>query len=198
MRDYLYLWNQPASQCLVVSGIEFRDLVPELATTGGVVLLRHRFDEASLDRESRLEFVAADQLARLAGDDIYGYGDFHFADFGRDTVLADLTDQAIAELLFFAHAARPLRRPGIPGLGNRLLYSAHDDGWHARIFYRSWDVIGHVLGTLLPRVVVAEETRRTLDVVRFGDAAVWCRGGHARDCEGTDDIDALQQEYLRS
>src|SRR5262245_6740938 len=109
MRDYLYLLHDPKEKRLVASGIEFRDLVPELTTGGGVVLLRHNYADAMFDEQSRFEYVPPDGLARLAADDIYGYGDFCWADLGRGAALAALTDEAIANLTFFAHKTRPLR-----------------------------------------------------------------------------------------
>jgi hypothetical protein len=81
MRGYLFLWHQPAERRLIASGIEFRDFVPQLETAGGIILLHHRFEEASFDPVSRFAFVPAAGLARLAAGDIHGYGDFCWADF---------------------------------------------------------------------------------------------------------------------
>ncbi len=118
MCDSLYLWHEPEKKRLIASGIEFRDVVPELMTAGGIVLLRHYFTEATFDARGHFEFVPSTGLARLAADDIYGYGDFCWTDFGQGIALAALTDEAIVELTFFAHTGRPLRDVVIPGLAN--------------------------------------------------------------------------------
>jgi hypothetical protein len=193
MRGNLYLWNQPAAKCLVVSGIEFRDMVPELENTGGVVLLRHRFDRASFDVATRLEFVTTDRLAVLADDDVYGYGDFCCVDFGADVTLSDLTDEALAELLFFAHLGRPLKGVHISELNNLFLYWSHDDGWFARIYYTRWAVIEETLRRPLSRLVSDARVQRTLNILQTGDAAFWCGRGHVVECDQTEDIDSLQQ-----
>ena len=197
MRDYLYLWHQPRSRQLIASGIEFRDLVSGLASSG-LILLRHQFDDPSLDPVSRLEYVPATSLAELAGDDIYGYGDFCWVDFTRDTALAELSDQAVAELTFFAHMARPLRGVEIPGVGNRFLCWVHDDGWYARIFYSQWGNLSAILHHLFQGILNDEQADHTLRLLHRGKEAFWCRKGDVVSCERTEDIDALQRKYLPS
>lgn len=196
MRPYLYLWHQPAEKRVVASGIEFRDLLPELEVAGGLVLLRHQFGDAAVDPVSRFDFIPPEGLSRLASDDVYGYGDFCWADFGRTVVLSRLTDQAIAELTFFGHTARPFKEVGISGLNNRFLYWAHDDGWYTRIFYDRWNAVGSVLHRLLTRLTGEEKAVRTLALVRRGDGAFWCCDGNVIECEQTEDIDTLQNKHL--
>jgi hypothetical protein len=199
VRDYLYLWHQPQANCLIASGIEFRDVVPELASAGGIVLLRHRSDAPSLGRGSRFACVPADQLEQFATADIYGYGDFCWADFGRESVLADLPGAAVAALTFFANAARPLGGSVlIPGLGNRFLYWGHDDGWYARIFYGDWSALSPLVDRLLRGVLDAARAAEIHGRIRRADAAFWCCAGTAAECEQTEDIDALQQKHLTS
>jgi hypothetical protein len=196
VRDYLYLWHDPQTKRLVVSGIEFRDFVSELQVTGGIILLRHQFGEALYDRASHFDFVPADGLTRLAADDIYAYGDFCWADFDRSTSMAKLSDAAIAELAFFAQMVRPLAGTEIPGLGNHFLCWAHDDGWFARIFYSRWNAVGLILRQLLPAILGQTRAMKTLDLVRRGKEAVWCHKGTVTQCEPTEDIDALQQKHM--
>jgi hypothetical protein len=192
LRDYLYIWHQPAIQRLLISGIEFRDFVPDLATTGGIVLLRHRFGNARTDPTSRLEYVLPDGLAEFVAEDLYCYGDLCWADLGPNFNLPDLSDEATAELLFFAHAARPLHTAAIPGLGNRLLCWAHDDGWYARIFYHDWSDIE----PMLRRLLSAYSDDQTLDRLRDQDRAVWCHRKAIVDAEPTEDIDTILNARL--
>lgn len=196
MRDYLYVWHEPQARRVVASGVEFRDVVPGLLNTGGIVLLRHQFDEASFEPRNRLEFVPAENLTRLAADDVYGYGDFCWADFGRGVSLADLEDSAVAALTFFAHAARPLGDVPVPGLSNRLLCHAHDDGWYTRFFYTRWDAIGSLLEELLARLLDEPQVMATRDVLQRGEAAFWCRKGSVVECERMEDIDTLLHKHL--
>src|SRR5687768_4396101 len=82
MRSYLYIWHSPEERRLVLSGAEFPDFQPDLTGGGGVVLLRHQFEQAGYDRSSRLFYAPPDQIPALAADNIYGYGDFVWADIG--------------------------------------------------------------------------------------------------------------------
>jgi hypothetical protein len=160
-------------------------------------MLRHEFVGALFDRTSRFDFITADQLSELAADDIYGYGDFCWADFDSGARLAELGNDAIAELTFFAHTGRPFRGVEIPALGNRLLYWSHDDGWYTTIFYKDWEVIARSLRRLLRAMLYEDLANRTLEALRDHDAAFWCVAGAAHPCEGHDDINALQQRYWR-
>jgi hypothetical protein len=62
---------------LVASGIEFADLLPLVDGAGGIILLRHDYDAATLDSKNGLEYVTPGELGTLAAqDDVYSYGDF--------------------------------------------------------------------------------------------------------------------------
>ena len=198
MRDYLYLWHDPATKRLLASGIEFGDLIAELETGGGVLLLRHQFDGASLDHASRLDYLPTDELALLIEDKPYGYGDFCWADFARGDSPPTLTDQAVAELTFFAHAMRPLADVEIAGLQNRLLCWAHDDGWYARLFYVEWTLVESMLRRLLTRLLTDVDTDRVLNRLRDGSGAVWCRSGSVLECEASEDMDAVLRKHLQA
>lgn len=197
MRDYLYLWHDIRSRRLVASGVEFSDFVPELSGGGGVVLLRHGFLNTALDRVSGLSYVANDEMAELVADDIHGYGDFRWADFGRGVELAALTDDEVARLTFFAHMNRPLHGTAIPALGNRFLVSAHDDGWHTRIFYTHWGAIKPVLRQMLRGLLGEEQALNTLARLGHGMLAFWVQRDLVFECEQTEDIDLLQRQHLR-
>lgn len=196
MRNYLYLWHRPEEHRLIVSGIEFGDLLADLTTGGGVVLLKHNYLDAQKDRNSGLDFVDSLALADLAKDDIYSYGDFHWVDFGLGNSPGQLTDDAIAELLFYSHKARPLRAPAIAGLKNRFLWSAHDDGWYASVTYTQWPHIRRVLRALLLKLLSPNATLKLLKDLRQGTRASWCQKNSIIECEKTSDINSLQRMYL--
>ncbi|NQT15420.1 MAG: hypothetical protein HQ582_21870 [Planctomycetes bacterium] len=198
MRDYIYVYHEPENTRIVVSGIEFRDTLPELEPAGGVVLLRHDFADATYDAKSQFEFVTQVRLSQLAGDDIYGYGDFCWTDFGADVSLADLSDESIAELTFFAHQGRPLRSVAIPGLANRFLWWAHDDGWYARVFYRNWQIIESLLRRLMLGFIPEAHAQHTLESLSRGRGAFWCQHDTVVQCEQSEDINAIQAKHLTS
>jgi hypothetical protein len=196
VRNYLYLWNNPAEQRLVASGIEFRDLLPELRDGGGIILLRHKYGEAESDLPSRLDYVLSPALPKLAEDNIYSYGDFCWADFSRESSPRDLADDEIAELLFFAQMIRPLRSPSISGLQNRFLWDSHDDGWYSSVSYADWSPVETLLRRLLRTLVSPDQCDSLLSDMKRQSTAIWCQNGNITACEPTHDIDALQEKHL--
>jgi hypothetical protein len=186
MRDYLYVWNEPKEQFLVASGLEFKDFLPVLSAHGGVALIDHSSEVAATDRVSGFDFVPASGIANLAAEDIYSWGNFVWADY-TTLIFPEIRDEEIAELLFFAHKARPLRRPAIHGLENRFLAYAHDDGWYLKLYYSDWKFVQQLLVAAIPTSV------GTLDVSELerGSSAFWLQDGKVFEEESTHDVDAV-------
>jgi hypothetical protein len=195
MRDYLYLWNKPADSCLVASGVHFRDLLPELEGTGGLLLLRHGWDRASLEPQTRLDCVELADLSRLSKEDLYSYGDLIWADYGAEVAFEKVPKSSVAELLYFTHAAEPLRKPAIPGLRNRFLCYGHDDGWYMRLYYTRWRFVEPLLRRLLQAMLPEEQVGAIVDDVYTGDRAYWCTQGSAKECEQTERVDDVLSQY---
>jgi hypothetical protein len=120
MRDYLYVWHDPNRRFLVASGIEFRDFLPHLKSQGGIILLDHQSAIATHDANTAFDFVRASGLSELAAENIYSWGKFVWADYAGPT-FPSISDIEIAELLFFAHKAKPLYEVLIPSVCNQFL-----------------------------------------------------------------------------
>jgi hypothetical protein len=191
MRDYLYVWRDLERQCLVVSGIEFKDFLPCLKSRGGIVLLDHQFEMATYDPNTSFDFVQASDLSELAAEDIYSWGNFVWADYASSTFPL-ICDEEIAELLFLAHKAKPLHEVSIPSLGNQFLGYEHDDGWYLRLYYTHWDRIEKLLPALIPA------TLGRLDVIelRQGNQGFWLQAGETHSEEKTHDIDKILNRRL--
>lgn len=148
MRDYLYLWHDPEKRCVVASGLQFADVVQKLAgTDSGVVMLTHQHEDSRRDQSTGLDYVSSAEFSEVCRQDIYGWGDFCWADFAGKS-FPHLAKESVAELLYFNHAKEPLRDVSIPGLGNQYLAAAHDDGWRLIFYYAHWDVITALLASL--------------------------------------------------
>ncbi|APA68491.1 hypothetical protein [Janthinobacterium sp. 1_2014MBL_MicDiv] len=191
MRNYLYIWHDPDQQMLVASGIEFGDFLPTLGEAGGVLLLKGDAAAAQYDAPSGLQHVSQMQLAALAREDMASWGSHAWADY-QDAALPPLGDMDVAEAVFFAHRGRALRRPRIPGLGNRFLAYAHDDGWYLKLFYSAWDDVAQLLAGIVPAAL------GTLDMqgLQQGDAGYWLRQGVVQAEVRTHDIDSVLNRRL--
>lgn len=190
MRDYLYIWHDLEQRALVASGIEFKDILPSLSPQGGVLLLEHESETATLDAGSSFGFVEAAGLSALAAEDIYAWGNFVWADCTAQEA-PWLSDDEIAELLFFVHKARPLREIALPKLGNKFLAYAHDDGWYLRLYYSDWNHIEALLGRFVPSLVAQQ-----LSELGSGAHGLWIRNGRVTQEEKTDDIDRVINRQL--
>jgi hypothetical protein len=155
-------------------------------TAGGLILLDHEFDDADRDCHSGLDFLPASRLPELISEDIYSWGDFSFADYGGNAFPRIPPDE-VAELLYFRHAARPLRRARVASIANRFLCYVHDDGWRLRVHYTDWEDVERCLAVAAPVLSPA-----LLERVRKDEtSALWVSEGRAETEERTDDLDLI-------
>lgn len=146
IRDLIYVSGEHQTNCFYSYGIEFHEFMncvynrPE-----HLVLLKHNFDNAQWNQHSRFDYVMKQEINELIEDYVYGYGDFCWVDFSKEEDLDALSNNQIADLLFFGHLAKPLHK--IPKI--RFAYFAHDDGWFNKLYVT--DLYDYE--TLLARVI---------------------------------------------
>jgi hypothetical protein len=191
MRDYLYLWNDPARNFIVASGIAFEDVTPLLVPDHGLVLLAHGDPNAARhDSKSRFAFVPPDAVSSLSSEEIYSWGDFCWVDFaGR--YLPEIGKRDIAELLYFCHMAEPLGKGEVSVLRNRFMCWAHDDGWYLKLYYNDWVHVTRLVTPILDRLRVPNDARQLLDDIRRAINAWWISNGEVTTCPKTHDIDSI-------
>ncbi|MDR7002004.1 hypothetical protein [Neobacillus niacini] len=146
IRDLIYVHLNQSDQYVMSYGIEFDEFAAAFSDSlNHLLLLKHRFDDTEFNRHALLEYCPEDRVKKLAGEDVYGYGDFCWIDFIEEEVLNELTGQEMAELLYLGHLKQHLKLPFYNKLGNRFVYLAHDDGWFNKIYYRSFKDFFHLL-----------------------------------------------------
>jgi len=191
LRDYLYLWNDPATQCVVASGLEFKRLFSHFDQSRAILLIDHQAANGRHDSHSGFDFLDHKDVCDLAAEDIYSWGSFSWADYRTSELppfsFPELQPEEVAELLYFAHAGRPLRKVLLPSLGNQFLAYAHDDGWLLKLYYTEWLHI-----EVLLRSVFAEKLDfLNLSEIKSGNRAFWIQGGSISREEITFDIDSI-------
>ncbi|MDQ0896174.1 hypothetical protein QFZ80_000002 [Paenibacillus sp. V4I7] len=110
-----------------------------------LLLLKHNFGNAQWNQHSRFDYVTKQEINELIENNVYGYGDFCWVDFSEEEDLDTLSNNQIAELLFFGHLAKPLHN--VPK--KRFAYFAHDDGWFNKLYITDL----HDYEILLARVI---------------------------------------------
>jgi len=81
-----------------------------------------------------MDCILSKEMEKFTDSDVYDFGDFCWVDFPDSASLDNVTDNELAELLFFRHMCRPLTSYTIPSLQNRYAYWGHDDGWFTRVY----------------------------------------------------------------
>jgi hypothetical protein len=146
VRDLIYIHLNQANQYVLSYGIEFEEFAAAFSESlSNLLLLKHRFDDTDYNMHTLLEYCPEDKVKKLAGEDVYSYGDFCWVDFIEEEGLNELTGQEIAELLYLGHLKQHLKLPFYNKLGNRFVYLAHDDGWFNKIYYRTFKDFFHLL-----------------------------------------------------
>ena len=191
MRSYNYIWHDIDNKVIVTSGIEFKDFLSFLSSKGGIILLDHKSQVADHDFASGFNFVSSQNLPHLATEDIYSWGNFAWADF-ETPLLPSMKDEDIASLLFFSHAAKPLKQIELTSLKNSFLCYIHDDGWFMKLYYARWLDIEKFIKGAIPAsfgpIDMAELTT--------GSSAFWIQDGRIHVEEMTYDIDSVIRKRL--
>ena len=89
------------------------------------------------ENEIYLRYVTSDNIKDFSQKNVYDYGDFCWLDFESIDNLRSISDFELAEMLFFAHKAKPVKTYRFNCLNNQYAYYSHDDGWYTKV-YMSW------------------------------------------------------------
>jgi hypothetical protein len=161
LRDYIYLWQDPGARTYQIGGITFQEFLLGVERPINLLLLRHQFPCPLTDSRGRYEFVNESELARLARDNIYGYGDFSWVDFQSEDALSHLEGRELLELLYLKEFGRPLGAHRFPTLQNRYTYCAHDDGFYLQLHAHHAKDLERILAKVLSIKYLAFSGRRS-------------------------------------
>ncbi|PLS15884.1 hypothetical protein CVD28_20520 [Bacillus sp. M6-12] len=151
IREILYLHLQTSERFVLSYGMTFREFTYSLnQPLQNILLLKAQFEEAEFNRNTLLEFVPREYVAKLVKEGVYGTGDFCWIDFDEEMGLDELDGPEIAELLYLGHCKNHLHIPFYRKLNNQFVYLAHDDGWFNKVYYRSIDSFYRIISNLFP------------------------------------------------
>ena len=118
----------------VFSGITFADFIECGSIQAENLLLLKSGYTGDKQRYNFELLEGKDDIAKLALENIYHYGDFCFVDYADPVSVGKLTGEQIAELLYMAHLFKPLKAPFFDTLLNNYVYLSHDDGWYCKLY----------------------------------------------------------------
>lgn len=187
MRDYLYIWNDPRNNFIVASGIEFKDLAKAVPHKS-LWLLGDDFT-GDISWPSRFTHVDKKAERRLLKENIYGYGDFTWADslYGQKVELSDLE---IAKLAYFKQCTTPYGELECPSIGNQFLVFAHDDGWFLKMYYSSFEN----MRTVLTKMKISDTITQ---MIENGQKAVYIDRVDTEAVERTLDVDSVMSKMYK-
>ena len=136
----IYVKSYPERHEVLFSGLKFVDFIECVPTIENILLLKDNFYKAEKSWSKFNLVEGGDQIAKLMLDDIYNYGDFCFVDYADISLINQINDEQIAELLYLSHMFKPLKSPFFEVLQNRFAYLAHDDGWYCKLYCKDQQV----------------------------------------------------------
>lgn len=191
MRNYLYIWNDQKHQAIVVSGLEFKDLLPVLNLQDGIILIEHKSDIEEYDNVSGFNYCESNSLHKLVDEDIYSWGDFVWADY-KTQKNSPMSEAEVSELLYFAHKKKPLHKTNLPSINNKFLCHIHDDGWFMKLYYANWKNVEELLSKSIP----ANLGSLNIQELKKGNCGFWLSLGNVCEEEKTYDIDSILTRRL--
>ncbi|TYS14821.1 hypothetical protein FZC78_17445 [Rossellomorea vietnamensis] len=162
-KDVIYVHQNEALQYVMSYGLEFRDFSQNLPNPlNHLLMIKHQFDHGSFNMNTMMEYTNKKEVSKLAGDNIYSYGDFCWIDFEEVDGLDQLSGQELAEILYLGHTKQSLNSPFYSKLNNRFVYLAHDDGWFNKVYYRYTNDFYQMLGNSIPGKLLHQKGEKSL------------------------------------
>mgnify|MGYP005830601585 CR=1 FL=1 len=162
-KDVIYVHQNETLKYVMSYGLEFRDFSQNLPQPlNHLLMIKHQFDHGSFNMNTMMEYTNKKEVSKLAGDDIYSYGDFCWIDFEEVDGLDQLSGQELAEILYMGHTKQSLESPFYSKLNNRFVYLAHDDGWFNKTYYRYTDDFYSMLGSTISAKLLNQKGDKSL------------------------------------
>ena len=141
----IYAKLSPENNEAVFSGIKFADFIEcDSVQVENLLLLKScYFGDKQCNNFELLE--GKEDIAKIALENIYQYGDFCFVDYVDPVSVRQLTGEQVAELLYIAHSFKPLNSPFLDTLHNNYAYLSHDDGWYCKLYCKEQHSLRSIL-----------------------------------------------------
>jgi len=120
------------------SGISFNEFYNGIELKPPNLLLLEGYTlESILNKNLFLEHISSEKIEEFSKSNVYDLGNFCCMDFPEPIALSNVSNDELAEMLYFAHKGEPLKSFHINGLQNRFAYISHDDNWWAKVYMKN-------------------------------------------------------------
>lgn len=135
---FSYIKIDPVDRFIRTSGITFEEFYNGIGDKPENLLLIQGFPrDACFCRGLSLEYIPQETTPEFSRSNLYNYGNFCWLDFHSAEQLDQVSNEELAEFLYFAHRVQPLREVHFKSLGNKYAYYAHDDDWSVKVYMKN-------------------------------------------------------------
>ncbi len=150
IRDLMYLYYDKDKSSIRTYGIEFKEFILSLdARPDNILVLSGDYWGTDFDHNTRCNYSSFEDINNFIEENVYHYGDFVWIDFEELSNLDDLMPEEIAELYYVGMKKDTITGSYFEKLGNKFIYTGHDDGWYNNIYYNNIDDFNSVLTNII-------------------------------------------------
>lgn len=145
---HLYVHVNEVEHFVLFSGISVQQFIRNFSDLSALLLLNHRYEDASFNIHTQLEFVVQDQYNRFLKEFAENPTALCLLDFGDERKLNMLSPQEQAELLYIAHKKEAFRLPFYHHLQNRFVFLTDEGEQITKIYFRHTEDFNHLVANV--------------------------------------------------
>lgn len=157
---HLYVHVNDVEHFALFSGITVQRFIRNFSELSALLLLKHRYDDASFNMHTQLEFIVPEQHNHFIKNFTEGPFELCFMDFEDERKLNMLSPQEQAELLYIAHKKEAIRSPFYHHLQNRFVYLSDEGEKITKIYFRDMADFNHLVANVFTQLI-SEKTKST-------------------------------------
>lgn len=157
---HLYVHVNEIEHFALFTGLSVQQFIRHFSDLSALLLLKHRYEDASFNIHTQLEFVVQEQYTRFLKDFAERPTALCVIDFSDEKKLNMLSPQEQAELLYIAHKKEAFRLPFYHHLQNRFVYLTDEGEQITKIYFRDVDDINKLIASVFNQYI-SEKAKST-------------------------------------
>jgi|GEM_PF-475204 len=134
-KNFAYIKLDRQAGCVVSSGVSWEEFYTGIEhKPANLLLLSGGGSFEAYHQELQLDYLIGGDPEKYVKAVEHAFGNFVWVDFEDLADLDNITNQELAELLYFNHRSEPLYGFHFDRLCNRYAYYSHDDEWSVRVY----------------------------------------------------------------